>query len=139
MSINATALYPWLQTPTVEKYPPENKFLKVQRTVLASPGLANFEVFNKSLANGGILTHFLIDYRNNSVDLVVEGHRLNVNAGGVQTFTGNSMTFLFGTSATRKDVIYPMGIRFSSSLIADLRLTNQNASGIEIHAFYYEL
>ncbi len=139
MSINATALYPWLQTPTVEKYPPENKFLKVQRTVLVSPGLANFEVFNQSLANGGILTHFLIDYRGNGSDLVVEGHRLNVNAGGMQTFTGNSMTFLFGTSATRKDVIYPMGIRFSSSLIADLRLTNQNASGIEIHAFYYEL
>jgi hypothetical protein len=139
MSINATALYPWLQTPTVEKFPPENKFLKVQRTVLIPAGLNNFQVFNQTLANGGILSHFLIDYKGNGSDLVMEGHRLNINAGGVQSFIGNSMTFLFGTTATRKDIIYPMGIRFSSSLVADLRLTNQNVSGIEVHAFYYEL
>jgi hypothetical protein len=140
MSINATALYPWLQTPTVEKFPPENKPLKIQRTVLTSAGLANFEVFNQTLANGGILSHFLIDYQGNGSDLIMEGHRLNINAGGVQSFTvSNSMRFLFGTTATRKDIIYSMGIRFSSSLVADLRLTNQNASGIVVHAFYYEL
>ena len=139
MSINATALYPWLQTPTVEKYPPENKPLKIQKTVLTSVGLADFEVFNQSLANGGILTHFLIDYRGNGSNLVVQGHRLNINGGGMQTFAGSNMQFVFGTTATRQDVIYPMGIRFSSSLIADLSLTNNVVSGITIYAFYYEL
>jgi hypothetical protein len=142
MSINATALYPWLQTPTVEKFPPENKFLKIQRTVLTSPGLANFQVFSQTLANGGILSHFLIDYLNNGVDLDIRGHRLNINGGGMQDFTFSSGSFVnlvFGTTATRRDFIYPMGIRFSSSLIADIRLTNNVASGIVVYAFYYEL
>lgn len=142
MSINATALYPWLQTPTVEKFPPENKPLKIQRTVLTSAGLANFEVFNQTLANGGILSHFLIDYSGNSTDLEIRGHRLNINSGGMQDFTfstGSIVSLVFGTTATRREFIYPMGIRFSSSLIADLRTTNSIVSGIVVYAFYYEL
>lgn len=142
MSINATALYPWLQTPTVEKFPPENKPLKIQRTVLTSPGLANFEVFNQSLANGGILSHFLIDYNGNTTDLDLRGHRLKFNGGAIQDYTitsGNTVNLLFGTTATRKEFVYQMGIRFTNSLVVDLRLTNSVASGITIYAFYYEL
>lgn len=140
MSVNATTLYPWLQIPSVEKFPPENKFLKIQRTTLTSPGVLNFEVFNQTLTNGGILSHFLIDYNGNTGDLELRGYRLNINGGGVQDFTGgNIVKLIFGTTATRREFIYPMGIRFSSSLVADLRLNNQVASGIIVHAFYYEL
>lgn len=154
MSINATALYPWLQTPTVEKYPPENKILKIERNLVSAPGLQDFTVFNKSFGAGGILSHVILGYVQSptsiasSQEMEFRGHKVTINGETEQDFsfsTGSIFSaFIYNEygSAYRNNnspIILPFNMRFTESLLLKLRINPSGSSFLVSYAFYYEL
>lgn len=160
MSINATALYPWLQTPTVEKFPPENKIIQTRYTDITLTGGALHTVFDSTsiggFTNGGILVDVTI-YRADTGPLALEsslnfaGYNTNLNGGGVVTNYRTSSTPRVGVIPDssgygqygQKDqmLLYlPLGIRFTSSLVAQLSLERSGSNfSIVCMAKYYKL
>jgi hypothetical protein len=158
MSINATALYPWLQTPTVEKFPPENKILASVYTAHTLTSSVLLTVFDSTsiggFTNGGILMGVDL-YRNSSGGAGVEsalqfgGYDVNLNAGGPITYYNPGMRPAVIPDSTvagqfgQKDqtmLRLDLGIRFTSSLVLQLSLDRSGSNfGIIAMARYYKL
>jgi hypothetical protein len=160
MSINATALYPWLQTPTVEKYPPEDKIIETRYTDITVSGGALHTIFDSTsiggFTNGGILVDVTV-YRDDTGALASEsslnfgGYTTNLNGGGVVTHYRSGSTPRVGVIPNnsgsgqygQKDqmLLYlPLGIRFTSSLVAQLSLDRSGSNfSIVCMAKYYKL
>ena len=158
MSINATALYPWLQTPTVEKFPPENKILAsvyTTHTLTSSVLLTVFDsAFIGGFTNGGILMGVDL-YRDSTSPLALEsslnfgGYNVNLNAGGLITYYNAGMrpAVIPDSSGSgqfgQKDqtmLKLDLGIRFTSSLVFQLSLDRSGSNfGIIAMARYYKL
>lgn len=161
MSINATALYPWLQTPTVEKFPPENKIIETRYTDITVTGTAtDFTVFDSAViggfTNGGILvdiTLFRSDGGTTTGQTVLEfsGYKANLNGGGLINYLTPSLLPKVGVIPDssgsgqfgQKDQnmfqqFY--GIRFTNSLIFQLRLARSGDNfPLVCMAKYYKL
>lgn len=161
MSINATALYPWLQTPTVEKFPPENKIIETRYTdITLTGGAADFTVFDSSViggfTNGGILMDIQV-YRNSTSRVAAEsalqfyGYKANLNGGGLTNYLAPSNLphtgIIADTSGTGQYGQLDlqmfqqfMGIRFTNSLRLDLRLDRSGSNlTLVCMAKYYKL
>ncbi len=161
MSINATALYPWLQTPTVEKFPPENKMiLTAYSDITTISSAADFTVFDSGaiggFTNGGILMDVQI-YRNTTsragseASLQFFGYKANLNGGGLVDYLAPSRLPHTGVIADstvsgqfgQLDLLMfqqLFGIRFTSSLRLDLRLGNSGSNlNLVCMAKYYKL
>jgi hypothetical protein len=160
MSINATTLYPWLQTPTVEKFPPENKMILTAYTDILVTGTADFTVFDSGsiggFTNGGILMDVQI-YRNSSSRATTEsvlqfyGYKANLNGGGLTNYLAPSNLphtgIIADTSGSGQygqlDLLMfqqLFGIRFTSSLRLDFRLDRGGSNlSLVCMAKYYKL
>ncbi|CAB4144149.1 hypothetical protein UFOVP457_27 [uncultured Caudovirales phage] len=160
MSINATALYPWLQTPIVEKFPPENKMILTAYTDITVTGTADFTVFDSGsiggFTNGGILMDIQI-YRNSTSRVASEaalqfyGYKANLNGGGLTNYLAPSNLPHVGIIADNTgsgqygqlDLLMFqqfMGIRFTNSLRLDLRLDRSGSNlTLVCMAKYYKL
>lgn len=161
MSINATALYPWLQIPTVEKFPPENKIIETRYTDINLNGtVADFTVFDSAaiggFTNGGILTDISI-YRNSTGVTTTEsslefyGYKVNLNAGGLINFLAPSNlprtgvvpeSSGSGQFGQKDQTMFQQNfsIRFTNSLVLQLRLnTSGNNFNLVCMAKYYQL
>lgn len=159
MSINATALYPWLQTPSVEKFPPENKIIENKCTSIFLTGGGDFTVFDSGsiggFTNGGILMDVQI-YRdstsrvNTESALLFGGYKANLNGGGLINYltTGSPYVGIIADNSGagqygQLDLLMFqqfMGIRFTNSLRLDLNLS-RNGSNLTLvcMAKYYKL
>lgn len=160
MSINATALYPWLQTPSVEKFPPEDKIIETRYTDITVSGGGVHTIFDSTsiggFTNGGILVDVTV-YRADaggltlSTSLNFSGYTTNLNGGGVVTHyrTGNtprvgvipdsSGSGQYGQN-DQMLLYLPLGIRFTSSLVAQLGLDRSGSNfSIVCMAKYYKL
>jgi hypothetical protein len=161
MSINATALYPWLQTPTVEKFPPENRVIETRYTDIAVTGTTtDFTVFDSAaiggFTSGGILidiTLFRSDSGATSSQSVLEfyGYKTNLNGGGlidrlapsllpkVGVIPDSSGSGQFGQ---KDQMMFQQfyGTRFTNSLILQLRLGRSGDNfSLVCMAKYYKL
>lgn len=160
MSINATALYPWLQIPTVEKFPPENKMILTEYTDITVTTTADFTVFDSSViggfTSGGILMDVQI-YRNTSSrvgsesPLQVYGYKADLNGGGLVSYLAPSRLPHTGIIADASgsgqygqlDLLMfqqTFGIRFTTSLRLDLRMDKGGSNlNLVCMAKYYKL